>query len=940
MTVTSTQTSRADILRGLASQVGSETLLNWLDQSQGIEKLDIAAALAGYKRVKIKSGREDGKGSGKFSDNEKDAAQQSGSTSDGEEKQDKDQPRPPERFWYVEKRELLPETPDDGSGLPLHLQGVEPLHDKDLQIPGTTQPLPRHHPLIPDARLLPFLRQILSQSHGKRLDIPGLVKKVSELRPLSRLPETDKTIPAGRVCLLLDLNDRVMPFWDDIWELCEKIRKKHGQLGLDIRILDDNPLSDFERWDNEQKTTHPWIMPAPHTVVLIISDLGLLAEKNSFLYARWRHCGRRFARAGIKPIALLPISSYHLHNTVNRYYRPVLWSKNKRPEVLSITGSGTHFQENVKRLLGFVSIAVHVEPELLRAIARLLPARVVDSGVEAAAWLHPDVQWGYTAFTIRPEKRAYYQKRFADEDVRLQKQVLELLHQYHYDQFPAVYGGEVIQAAQVLKCPRQEIEHLEWAESFMLRFVRTWYARQDDTGMNQYAHRELQRLPVSMKKRVYPSLMFGLANRATLQSGDEISEEYSADIVVSVVGNSILPFSGQFMQRGEAFFLKNRQNTENIQWAGSPLSTLKLSSDSLLIRKGGRNQFASVQMSEPLCSLRGVHAPIQIQTSHERLDIAALTKPFWASGIGRNKQGLFVEVPWLGSTHVLYWQSPTTKTEGKWEGEGSVGVDQYGLYGDLGVQGVVQRFRWMEPGTFMMGSPEDELERYENEVLHEVTLSQRFWLADTTVTQDLWKAVMGGKPSSFKDLLGVVMGNNPSRFKGGDRPVEQVSWEDVQRFTDKLNGLIPELEARLPWEAEWEYACRAGTSTPFSFGDNITPEQVNYDGSFPYHDGAKGEGRKQTVAVKSLPCNDWGLYDMHGNVWEWCKDYYQEDLGSKSVTDPHGSEKGGSRVVRGGSWFNLGGYVRSALRNRDDPAFRYGVLGFRLARGHELKHSR
>ncbi len=256
------------------------------------------------------------------------------------------------------------------------------------------------------------------------------------------------------------------------------------------------------------------------------------------------------------------------------------------------------------------------------------------------------------------------------------------------------------------------------------------------------------------------------------------------------------------------------------------------------------------------------------------------------------------------------------------------GEDQSGLWMAFTLGGVRQSFRWIEPGTFMMGSPRDEPEREpwsNKETLHEVTLSQGFWLADTTVTQDLWKAVMG---------------NNPSEFKGGDRPVEQVSWEDVQRFTDKLNGLIPELEARLPWEAEWEYACRAGTSTPFSFGDNITPEQVNYTGNYPYRDGAKSTYREQTVAVKSLPCNEWGLYEMHGNVWEWCKDYYQEDLGRKPVIDPHDPETGGFRVLRGGSWVSGGGDARSAFRNGFVPALRSADLGFRLARGHELKHSR
>ena len=118
------------------------------------------------------------------------------------------------------------------------------------------------------------------------------------------------------------------------------------------------------------------------------------------------------------------------------------------------------------------------------------------------------------------------------------------------------------------------------------------------------------------------------------------------------------------------------------------------------------------------------------------------------------------------------------------------------------------------------------------------------------------------------------MGENPSHFKGEDLPVESVSWDDVQTFLNALNGLRPELKLELPSEAQWEYACRAGTQTPFWFGDTITTDQANYNGNYPYGDEPKGENRRKTVAVKALPANGWGLYQMHGNVWEWCADRY------------------------------------------------------------------
>ncbi len=214
------------------------------------------------------------------------------------------------------------------------------------------------------------------------------------------------------------------------------------------------------------------------------------------------------------------------------------------------------------------------------------------------------------------------------------------------------------------------------------------------------------------------------------------------------------------------------------------------------------------------------------------------------------------------------------------------GQDNFGFWADFQVEEVLQRMRWIPAGQFLMGSPASEKERFSSEQPHEVTLSQGYWLADTACTQALWQAVVGANPANFKEDI--------------QNPVEQVSWEDVQDFLKKLNTLIPQLKAKLPSEAQWEYACRAGTSTPFSFGENITPEQVNYDGGFPYADGKKGEDRKKTVPVKALPANQWGLYQMHGNVWEWCQDGYG-DYPAEPVQDPSGAEQE-DRVVRGGSW--------------------------------------
>jgi len=252
------------------------------------------------------------------------------------------------------------------------------------------------------------------------------------------------------------------------------------------------------------------------------------------------------------------------------------------------------------------------------------------------------------------------------------------------------------------------------------------------------------------------------------------------------------------------------------------------------------------------------------------------------------------------------------------------GEDDYGLWQTLVFSGVRQVFRWIEPGSFMMGSLKTEEEREwlkelkGFETQHLVRLTKGFWLADSAVTQAYWLAVMGGdNRSSFQDDL--------------QNPVEQVSWDDTQLFIAKLNELLPGLHVRLPSEAQWEYACRAGTSTPFSFGNSITPNQVNYNGEYPYTGGQKGLNRRKTVP--------WGLYEMHGNVWEWCADAWQQDLGGKTAVDPvTTSDQGPRYMLRGGSWNDIGLDVRSAVRDHGAPDDRGFNLGFRLSLGHtELK---
>ncbi|MCP4108120.1 MAG: SUMF1/EgtB/PvdO family nonheme iron enzyme [Desulfobacteraceae bacterium] len=228
------------------------------------------------------------------------------------------------------------------------------------------------------------------------------------------------------------------------------------------------------------------------------------------------------------------------------------------------------------------------------------------------------------------------------------------------------------------------------------------------------------------------------------------------------------------------------------------------------------------------------------------------------------------------------------------------------------------KFVYIKAGTFTMGSPENEKGRDSDEKQHRVTLTKGFYMQTTEVTQRQWKAIMG---------------SNLSNFKGCEEcPVENVSWNDTQEFIKKLNQKGEGVYS-LPTEAEWEYAARAGTDTPFYFGKCLSTDQVNYNGNYPLKGCPKGEYRKKTTPVASFKANLWGLYDMHGNVWEWCQDWYS-NYPSTAVSDPSGPKTGSLRVNRGGSWVYNAGYCRSACRRNNSPDNRNNGLGFRLSREH------
>ncbi|MCC7376336.1 MAG: formylglycine-generating enzyme family protein [Verrucomicrobiales bacterium] len=350
-----------------------------------------------------------------------------------------------------------------------------------------------------------------------------------------------------------------------------------------------------------------------------------------------------------------------------------------------------------------------------------------------------------------------------------------------------------------------------------------------------------------------------------------------------------------------------------------------------------------------------------IETDCARLTLDAQERPYWASRMWYGPQGLTAEVDLGNEGHRFTWVLPSMNRErdvpesgafpGHWEGRSRPAwasvflVDQFGLVASFEIGGVPFRWRWMPAGEFLMGSPRDEPGRYAEEgPRHLVRLSCGFWMGETPVTQEQWRVVVESsrrKDSFWKALFRgsvIDLKVSPSHFRGpADLPVESVSWSDCEAFCRLLEGILPNGPGfHLPTEAQWEYACRARTETAFNDGSLYTQPEgaepaLENLGWYQLNSGG------QTHPVRLKRPNAWGLYDLHGNVWEWCLDGWY-DYGAQSEVDPvHKSKnESASRVIRGGSGNRQARYCRSASRSHGGPGVRFDCRGFRLAAGQRL----
>lgn len=826
-------------------------------------------------------------------------------------------PAPPPEPGPRRPVQAAPQVDDRPASMPFArvevVEAIELPARKEVPRPGLTEDdrrspgrslfaTPRARPLAPWPRLWPVLRAALqTAAPSGEPDVAALLRAWGRGEVVRRIPRMFRPSWSRRASIWVDRREPLVPFWSDQADVCGRLRRVYGRGDLDVRLLDGGGVALLRRF-----------RPDPAVPLLVLGDLGMYGSPLE--RAAWLAMGRRMQAVRAPATALVPAPRARWDRAVAGAWNAVPWERGRVRPGEAARQEPSFREERAVRLLRLAAPAVLVQAGLLREIRALLPPWQADASTEADAWSHPDVRAAdATGMMLHPDAMDRLRKEFALKvGAGMKAQVSAAIRRWH--------GGlpqELLRAETLVwQALAPEIDapgELADAQAFADRLAETLRAEDTDPETREMVRRYGRKLVAGMPAAAYrnvPSLetvwavsFEGVAG-VRVPAGLDPADLYASLTPVEV--DEPRPWAVRQVGRGLVLSpAPDRAWPSHETGPGSPVASILLARPHVLVKHA--QDEAHVQ----LVAERELRIPL--------------------------RPGESVELCTDASKAVIRWRprEPWAVAEGR---------DRFGLWADVEVKGVVQRFRWIPPGSFRMGSPKGEAGRYNDEgPQHRVTWAQGRWLADTPVTQALWQAVMG---------------ENPSRFRSPDRPVEQVSWEDCQQFVARINDMVPGLEARLPGEAEWEYACRAGTATATWLGDleilgaNNAPllDAIAWYGGncgvdYELKNGinTKSWREKQhlhttggTHPVRRKEPNPLGLHDMLGNVHEWCLDawggYSKADV---IDPDPVPGDAGSNRVFRGGSWGSNARYVRSAYRYALAPGLRDDYLGFRLARGQE-----
>ncbi len=765
-------------------------------------------------------------------------------------------------LYTLEKKEV-----ENSSVTPAEYTRLTPFRDKiefpEVSAVAMPQPLTGWH------LLWPYLRRLgLEVKQTSRLDNRKIIASAVKQRPLTTIPWQEKQVWPLDIVLLLDFSRHLSPFFKDFEQLALDLQQWFRQR-LHIVVCADVKTNAFFYRDEMYRGFPPKL---DHLHLIYAGDLGFLDRQGSNA-GFWYQFGRRLQKKQIRMDALVTAHPSDWIAATARLFSVHYWDFGiLRPGGAAgqqRANQSKQSKEQAEKLLAALAKAIELTPALVRQIRIRLGLNV---STESLVFSHPALEGNALRFQWRQQFHQEYSNKaktlYTEQELdQLWRQIKKF-----ENQLPIELRIEQRQKAE----KPLESEQRKFLQKLLLfqlnrmtpeaekNKVISWLGRVAKRAGEEAWFPEMNNLYGVYNKQVRPKQIPNGVDLTQVEDWVVQTTELQS-VYLSVLQNRLEFFTSQQPPDHPGLIHK-----------------LSIGSKSQIIFN------ADKQIKRPIVLDKFYKIPentseIIIETDAVKIIVAMMHCPEWAEGIGR---------------------------------------DQYGLFAEIKVKGCSFLLRWIPPGEFIMGSPEDEPERLNDEgPQHRVILKTGFWLAETACTQELWQAITDNNPSHFKD-------------EGLQHPVENISWDKANDFIKKLNHLVPGLNLRLPSEAEWEYACRAGTNTPFWFGRELTPDKTNYKGIEPYNNGVKGEYREKTVPVKSFKQNPWGLYQMHGNVWEWCQDRWHDNYnGAPDNGRAWEYGEGNARVCRGGSWFNSGRAPRAASRDFWHHAFGGDNGGLRLARG-------
>ncbi|MEZ5592669.1 MAG: formylglycine-generating enzyme family protein [Gammaproteobacteria bacterium] len=780
-------------------------------------------------------------------------------------------------FWRIETYE--PRYPDITTAALITATGREPVYDGPL--PGVQPP---QQTLAPWSSILPRLRRLAAElGETYLLDTDTITKRLGRSETLTRLPRRRARRWGSHLQVISDRSRRLTPFWDDQDIVISQLARQFPHQTMTearlwdgdeepVRLLSSSGTNTDERLPDEAVR---YVLPPPGSLVLVLGDLGAFASQPDVLIKRWQAFGRRVRRAGCRAVALIPGALAHCPPRLSRDWLLLAWDE-RAPAVDEASRA-----QRVERLMRLISPAIRIEPGFLRAVRRLLGPQWSDARLEADVWQHPAmISRSSVAGTLDPLSANTWRQAFERENPILQQQILALLRSWRSGLPCEIWYEELLNLPPKARDALSDKADLRDAWRYFEQLALNSEVSLDDQLWFLRLQRRLS--PAAQQdQRLIPAL-----NRlwAAVYDDDPSALRPSYYDPADLTPSKHEPIEYVLSQHGAEVLITPISATASTVVKGSPFGSITAARRELMVE-----QHTFWQSGQA---------------------------PAWASAWGEDERGCWVA---------------------------------FSVSGPSG-HSVQQRLRWIAPGRFMMGSPLDEVGREDREGLkaffegpqHEVIISRGYWLFETPCTQGLWEAVMG---------------ENPSQFQDPERPVEQVSWKDVQVFIERLNDQVPGLQLSLPTEAQWEYACRAGTTTATYAGDlellgkNNAPvlDTIAWYGGNSGHEFDLAEGvdssswpekqyPHQQAGMRKVGLkqpNGWGLYDMLGNVWEWCADELSPYT-DETVKNPMGAvDADGGRVLRGGSWYDYAPNVRAASRLIYGPGDRGGGFGFRCVRVQE-----